>query len=277
MVNITQQQVADFQAIVMDFYQDYGRHDLPWRRPETDGSFDPYKILVSELMLQQTQVMRVIPKFNDFIEQFPSVEALAESSLATVLTAWSGLGYNRRAKFLHQAAKYVVHTCGGVFPGQIEELIRLPGVGKNTAGAILAYTYNQPALFVETNIRTVYFYHFFQGREVVNDSEIIELLEKTLFKPNPRAWFWALMDYGSHLKSSGVKLNTLSKHYTKQSKFEGSKRQIRGQVIRELAVRDLKSAELVHLIPDSRLVETLADLIHEGLVTKTGSNYHLSK
>ena len=274
---MTDLDVSAFRTTVMDYYQAHGRHDMPWRIPEVDGSFDPYKILVSELMLQQTQVNRVIPKFNEFIELFPSIETLAASSLAAVLTAWSGLGYNRRAKFLHEAAKYIVDDCGGLFPEQMEELVKISGVGKNTAGAILAYAFNQPTSFVETNIRTVYFYHFFQGREGVTDAEITEAVQKTLPKDNVRLWFWALMDYGAHLKAFGMKLNKLSKHYAKQSKFEGSKRQIRGKVISELTFQDQEHADLARLIPDSRLSEVLTDLLGEQLITKTGANYHLSR
>jgi A/G-specific adenine glycosylase len=293
-VNVSAQQVKDFQDIVWQYYRRSGRHDLPWRQPEAGGTFDPYKILVSELMLQQTQANRVIPKYVQFQELFPTIEALARSSLAAVLTAWSGLGYNRRAKFLHQAAKTVVSELDGIFPQDIASLQQLPGVGKNTAGAILAYAFNQPVVFVETNIRTVYFHHFFtgrapyqmvQGREVVSDGavyrlvhdgEVIGVAGDTLDTANPREWYWALMDYGAYLKSSGMKLNTLSKHYTKQSRFAGSKRQIRGQVIKILAVADASPGSLRSSISDDRLDAVLNDLLREGLITKKANRYHLS-
>ncbi|MGH7240995.1 MAG: A/G-specific adenine glycosylase [Candidatus Saccharimonadales bacterium] len=271
------EQLADFRKTVWQHYRLNGRHQLPWRVPDADGYFDPYKVLVSELMLQQTQVNRVLPKYQLFLELFPTVETLASTSLAAVLTAWSGLGYNRRAKFLHQAAKTIMQDFAGVLPDNETELVKLPGVGKNTAGAILVYAFNQPVVFVETNIRTVYFYHFFASREVVNDGEVAELVGETLDRGNPRGWYWALMDYGSHLKSAGMKLNTLSKHYVKQSKFEGSKRQIRGQVIRVLAIQDRTLVELSSLLADPRLESVLTDLMSDGLITKSGQKYHLSR
>lgn len=276
-MRLSEQQVHDFQDIVWKYYRANGRHQLLWRIPGTDGQFDPYKILVSELMLQQTQVSRVITKYQEFLELFPTVETLAESSLAAVLTVWNGLGYNRRAKFLHLAAKAIMQDFGGQFPDSEANLVKLPGVGKNTAGAILAYAFNQPVVFVETNIRTVYFHHFFSSREAVTDGEVVELVGETLGTANPREWYWALMDYGSYLKASGIKLNMLSKHYSKQSQFAGSKRQIRGQVIRTLAMQDATTDTLSVAIPDSRLPDVLQDLLVEGLITKSGQKYHLSE
>jgi A/G-specific adenine glycosylase len=274
-MSISQQQIADFQKVVKDYYAQAGRHDLAWRKPEPTGDFDPYKILVSELMLQQTQVSRVTPKFTQFLELFPTIETLAASSLAAVLTCWSGLGYNRRAKFLHQAAQQIQHEFDGRFPTTIDELVRLPGVGKNTAGAIVAYAFNQPVVFVETNIRTAYFYHFFMGRGVVSDGEVAALVEQTLNHAHPREWYWALMDYGAYLKSTGKKLNKLSKYHTKQAPFEGSKRQVRGKVIRTLATQAQTLVQLQSVIPDSRLGQVLDDLLYEGLISKKSDKYNL--
>ncbi|MBC7581578.1 A/G-specific adenine glycosylase [Aeromicrobium sp.] len=270
------QQIHDFQAVVWQNYHESGRHDLPWRQPEPAGEFSPYKILVSELMLQQTQVARVIPKFEQFMELFPTVEELANSSLAAVLTAWSGLGYNRRAKFLHQAAKMISRQFGGIFPEDLPGLTLLPGVGKNTAGAITAYAYNQPTTFIETNIRTVYFYHFMTNGEAITDAEVTELVQATLDAANPREWYWALMDYGASLKAAGIKLNTLSKHYMRQSKFEGSKRQIRGKIIKLLTFDGYNLSQLHSLVSDARLEQVVADLLSEGLIIKKAQRYYLS-
>jgi A/G-specific adenine glycosylase len=275
-MSLSNTQITDFRAVVYDYYREHGRHDMPWRQPEADNSFDPYKILVSELMLQQTQVSRVIPKYHQFLELFPNVQALAEASLAAVLTAWSGLGYNRRAKFLHQAAKTVVDDFGGSFPRASEELMRLPGVGKNTAGAITAYAFNLPSVFFETNIRTVYIHHFFADKANVSDKDLLPYLEATVDGENPREWYWALMDYGAFLKQSVGNLNKLSKHYSRQSRFAGSKRQVRGQVIRELSLRQLSAAEIKEVISDERLESVLADLEREGLVVLRGDTYLLS-
>ena len=257
-------QIKDFQAIVREHYHENGRHDLPWRQSLSDGRFDPYRILVSELMLQQTQVSRVIPKYNVFLRRFPDVHELARVELGEVLRAWSGLGYNRRAKYLHQAAKALAQQSG--FPTTEEELTALPGVGPNTAGAILTYAYNQPALFIETNIRTVYIHHFFHNEQGIADSTIRRYLEKTLDSEQPREWYWALMDYGSYLKREVGNLNMLSKDYTKQSKFEGSRRQIRGQILRLLGERSLTKAAVIASIPDVRTPEVIDELVHENLI-----------
>ena len=144
---------SEFQRFLRQQGEELYR-DMPWRQDTR-----PYYVLVSELMLQQTQVDRVIPKFLAFITQFPDEKVLAGALLADVLKQWQGLGYNRRAKFLYESAKAVVVL--GAFPDDEAGLLKLPGVGKNTAGAILAYAYNQPGLFIETNIRAVYIHHFF--------------------------------------------------------------------------------------------------------------------
>jgi A/G-specific adenine glycosylase len=180
-----------FLESLWSYYAASGRTMLPWRLPEADGSFEPYKIMVSELMLQQTQVPRVVPKYQAFLERFPSVDALAAAELGEVLRAWQGLGYNRRAKFLWQAAQ-VVRTQRS-FPDTAEGLVKLPGIGRNTAGAILAYAYNQPVVFVETNVRTVYIHHFFADRTDIHDTEIAALVAQTLDREQPRDFFWALM------------------------------------------------------------------------------------
>lgn len=254
-----------FRKVVWEYYQAQGRHDLPWRQPETDGTFDPYKILVSEIMLQQTQVGRVIPKFQEFLEKFPSFTALANAPLGEVLKSWNGLGYNRRAKFLWQAASMVMQEYDGRLPEQLDQLVKLPGVGQNTAGAILAYAYNTPVVFIETNIRTVFIHHFFSTVNEVTDKEIIALVAKTL-PDNPRGWYWALMDYGSHLKQTVGNLNQQSRQYTKQSAFHGSRRQIRGKVLRLLAEGGYTRQQLARDIPDDRLPDVLADLTKEGLI-----------
>jgi A/G-specific adenine glycosylase len=262
-----------FLETMWDHYARHGREALPWRQPEPDGSFDPYKIMVSELMLQQTQVPRVIPKYAVFLEQFPTTQALAKAELGDVLRVWQGLGYNRRAKFLWQAAQMVDSL--KYFPDTPEELVKLPGVGRNTAGAILAYAHNRPVVFVETNVRTVYIHHFFHDHTDVADKDILSLVEQTLDYENPREFYWALMDYGSHLKASVGNLNKVSRHYTKQSTFHGSRRQIRGQVIRLLGSGDASLADLQAGIADERLADVLKDLVSEGLIRAEGDRYSL--
>jgi len=263
-----------FQELVLRHYESRGRHDLPWRLP-TAGVFDPYAITVSELMLQQTQVPRVIPKYQAFLTAFPTVQALAGAPLSEVLTLWNGLGYNRRAKFLWQTAQQVTREHGGVFPAAKEALVRLPGVGPNTAGAIAAYAYNQPVVFIETNVRTVFIHHFFQDRTGVADGELLPLVEAAIPPDNPREWYWALMDYGTHLKQTVGNVSRASKGYVKQSKFQGSRRQIRGQVLRLLTAGPHTFEGLAGAISDERLAAVLETLIAEGFIARSGDFYHL--
>lgn len=272
---MSRSRIEQFQKVVWDYYEAHGRHDLPWRSPQPDGSFDPYKILVSEIMLQQTQVGRVIPKYVEFLQRFPTVGKLADAPLGEVLRLWQGLGYNRRAKFLHQAANMAVRDFGSEFPSDLHELVKLPGVGKNTAAAIYVYSFNKPAAFIETNIRTAFIHHFFKGETDIPDGAIATLVEQTLDRREPRVWYWALMDYGSFLKKSVGSLNMLSKHYVKQSPLEGSRRQIRGQVLRLLAERPYALDELRTAISDSRLAEVLQALQREGLIAQRGDRYQL--
>lgn len=247
--------------------------DMPWR-----DTTEPYFVLVSELMLQQTQVDRVIPKFELFMSTFPSILDLAKAPLSDVLTVWSGLGYNRRAKFLHEAAKKVVAEYGGKIPQDYEGLVSLPGVGPNTAGAILAYSFNQPVIFIETNVRTVYFHHFFEDQSLVTDAELKKLAEETIDKEHPREWYWALMDYGSYLKKQGVGRIDKSSHYKKQTPLKGSLREVRGLILKALAKRDYQEPELQAELPDDeRFLVALSALKKEGLVSQTKDRLHLTR
>lgn len=272
-MELTHQRREGFLETLWAYYAEHGRTELPWRAAEVDGSFDPYKIMVSELMLQQTQVQRVIPKYFAFLEQFPTVQSLARAELGNVLRAWQGLGYNRRAKFLWQAAKAIAEQ--GSFPRTQDELVKLPGIGPNTAGAILAYAYNQPVVFIETNVRTVYIHHFFEDRTDIHDKEIVGLVTQTLDREQPREFYWALMDYGSHLKATIGNPNKASKHYAKQSAFHGSRRQVRGMVLRQLGTRTHTLAELQAMIADERVKSVLDDLVAEGMVRCLDGTYFL--
>ena len=244
---------------------------MPWREDTR-----PYYVLVSELMLQQTQVPRVIPKFEAFIEKFPDEKSLARESLSDVLKMWQGLGYNRRARYLHDAAKMIVREFDGAFPDNEADLLKLPGVGKNTAGAIVAYAFNKPAIFVETNVRTVYIHHFFADDFDISDKQIAEKLEATIDRANPRRFYQNLMDYGTYLKNNGIKNNARSKHYKKQSVLKGSLREMRGEIIRRLSLDypDWRQ-EIAH---DSRFDEALMGLVRDGLIEQTDSgDFHLTK
>lgn len=270
-MELTQQQITQFHETLWAFYAKHARHDLPWRVSEANGRFDPYKVLVSELMLQQTQVARVIPKYHAFLAEFPTVSTLARAELSAVLRAWQGLGYNRRAKFLWLAAQQI--ELGGTFPATIEELVKLPGVGVNTAGAILAYARNQPVLFIETNVRTAIIHHFLADTEGITDATINSCLSQVLDHETPREFYWALMDYGSYLKAAHGNIARRSKQYVKQSAFVGSKRQVRGAVIRLLSNGPLTVEEFG--LCDKRLTAVLDELVLEGLVRQDGDIFRL--
>ncbi len=247
--------------------------DMPWRQDTR-----PYYVLVSELMLQQTQVSRVIPKFEAFIGAFPDERTLASAPLADVLSLWSGLGYNRRAKFLHDAAKKIVSDYDGRFPDNKTDLLTLPGVGAGTAGAIMTYAYNQPVAFIETNVRTVYFHHFFADDMEVADSELLPIVQATIDQEHPREFYWALMDYGAWMKQQGAGRNNQSKHYKKQSPLRGSVREVRGQIIRYLTTDDVRIATMRRdLAHDDRFDPALKGLIADGLVAETNDILHLTK
>jgi A/G-specific adenine glycosylase len=265
--------VEKFREVVWTHAKERGRRSLPWRKTR-----DPYKILVSEIMLQQTQVARVIPYYTAWLKKFPTADTLARASLGDVLRQWQGLGYNRRAKMLHEAAKAVVKECGGKMPHTSSELEALPGIGHYTAGAVMAFAYNQDVVMIETNIRTVITYHFFAKKEQVSDKEILTVLEKVLVTGRSREWYAALMDYGAHLKATGVQINKKSKTYTAQSKFEGSGRQVRGALLRALAASPHTKAKLLTLFPKDRagqVTTQLAALVSEKFILKTASLYTL--
>jgi A/G-specific adenine glycosylase len=218
-----------FRKIILDYWRRHGRHELPWRQTE-----NPYHILVSEIMLQQTQVDRVIPKYREFLAAFPTFRRLALASVADLLKVWQGLGYNRRALMLQRCAQGVTRDCRGRLPDTHEALCDLPGIGPYTAGAVLAFAFNKPHPMIETNIRRVYIHHYFTGKSDIEDSELLPIVERTLDRANPRRWYSALMDYGTVLAATMPNPNRRSKHYVKQSKFEGSDRQIRGAILKHL-------------------------------------------
>lgn len=264
--------IDDFRAVVWSYYAKSAR-TMPWRQDT-----QPYYVLVSEMMLQQTQVARVIPKFNEFMRAFQSIDTLAAAPLSEVVIMWSGLGYNRRAKYLHEAAQQIVDRYQGVFPDSIESLDALPGVGYNTAAAIMAYAYDSPVVFMETNIRTVLLHHFFPSQSKVSDSELLEVAAQVLETDTPRQWYWALMDYGSYIKAThGGRLDQ-SAHYKRQSPLAGSNREMRGRIIRELSNRaSMSDQELRSAVAaDERYDISLQALIGEGLVTTDKGELHLT-
>jgi A/G-specific adenine glycosylase len=262
----------EFQAMIWQKGRELYR-PMPWR-----DNTDPYYVLVSELMLQQTQVDRVVPKFLAFIERFPSLQVLADASLADVITLWNGLGYNRRAKYLHEAARRVVADFAGKMPARYDELLQLPGVGPNTAGAIMNYAYEQPVVYIETNIRTVYFHHYFLDDDQVTDAQLRRAVDLTIDREHPRQWHWALMDYGAFLKKQGVGRIAKSAHYKKQSPLAGSVREVRGQIIRALMTGDYDETSLRQIVQaDERFTAALHGLVADQLITQRQQVFHLTK
>jgi len=258
-----------FKKIINDHYRENYR-EMPWRRTR-----DPYRILVSEIMLQQTQVERVLQKYAEFIRTFPDLQALARAPLSRVLRVWQGMGYNRRALSLKKLAGIVVQEYAGKLPDEPEELIRLPGIGPYSASAIYTFVHNRPSLFIETNIRRVYIHFFFDDREHVRDTEIMVILEKTLDRKNPRDWYYALMDYGVKLKKEVRNPNRRSAHYQKQSAFHGSARQVRGMILKALLTtpgmtRDALKKNL-KAVP-ANLDQIVEELLREGFVKQNKGN-----
>jgi A/G-specific adenine glycosylase len=265
--------LAAFRKMVLNHYRDHGR-DLAWRRTR-----DPYQVLVSEIMLQQTRVERVSVKFPAFIAAFPDFAALAQAPLADLLAVWQGMGYNRRALSLQKCARRVVEEFDGMLPQDPEILATFPGIGRATAASICAFAFNMPVVFIETNIRRVFIHYFFGNLAAVDDADILPLAEKTLFRDDPRTWYNALMDLGSDLKPETGNPNRRSRHYTRQAAFEGSDRKIRGSVLRLLlAERDMTQKGITGRIKEEpvRVARILADLEKEGFIVRSGTRYSIA-
>lgn len=266
-------QVKAFQAQIWAFYGHSGRHNLPWRTTK-----NPYRILVSEVMLQQTQVSRVLEKYPQFLKAFPTIETLAKAPLSEVLKVWQGMGYNRRGLALKRMAEKVVTEFKGKVPRERHELESLPGVGAYTAGAVRAFAFDEPEIFIETNIRRIFIHHFFKNKEGISDREIAPLVEATLDRTRPREWYSALMDYGSHLPKIAKKNpNKQSKHYVRQSTFKGSLRELRGKILRTLGDKPMTLASLKRTCNnDERTKEAIDALIKDGLITYEKRTYKLA-
>jgi A/G-specific adenine glycosylase len=270
---ITLSLVAHFRQTIYKHYDDHGR-TMPWR-----ANRDPYHILVSEIMLQQTQVARVAPKYEQFISTFPDFFSLAQAPLRDILTVWQGLGYNRRAIALQKIGQRVVAEYGGKLPDSVEKLRTFPGVGPATAGAICAFAFNQPTVFIETNIRRVFIHFFFPNKNGVKDKEILPLVERTLDTRSPRTWYHALMDYGAVLKVILGNPNRRSAHHTRQAPFEGSIRQIRGLILRTLIKHpSVVEGELLRAVGKSpkRVQPIITQLIEEGFLVRAGNRLKIS-
>jgi len=271
---LTLSRIESFQKKIYDHYHKH-RRALPWRRTRS-----PYRILVSEIMLQQTQVERVLKKYKEFLAAFPDFSALAQVPFRDVLKIWSGLGYNRRALALQSLAKQVMADHQGKLPSDPEKLIALPGVGKYTAGAVAAFAFNRPVVFMDTNIRRVFINEFFHDHESIRDDEIFPLVEQTLDKKDPRSWYNALMDYGSMLKRGQVNPNRKSAHYVRQKPFENSSRHVRGMILKVLVKKSMLTlAQIVKKtgMDRDRIKSNLTRLYEEGFIRKKRYTFFIKK
>ncbi len=229
--------------------------------------------MVSEIMLQQTQVSRVLEKYKEFLKKFPTARALADASLADVLKVWSGLGYNRRGKYLHDAAKVIVTNHKGKIPKDMVELRKLPGMGSYTASAVRVFAFNEPDVLIETNIRAAYIHHFYRGRSSVSDTQILKIAEQAAKGQDAGEWHGALMDYGVHIKKLHKNPARHSSSYVRQSPFEGSLRQVRGAILREL---HKGPSELTKLrFEKARMKSALATLARDGLITQEKGKWRI--
>ena len=285
-MQLSKKEIQQFQKIILNYFTISGRTHLPWRE-----KINPYKVWVSEIMLQQTQVDRVIPFFNNWIKHFPNLQTLANASQVDILRHWKGLGYNSRALRMKKSAEEIVQKYNGIFPKGKSKIEKLSGIGPYTAGAIIAFAYDQPVVIIETNIRRVFIYHFFQDQESISDEAILDLVEKTLPEKDLRIWYWALMDYGSFLgKTLNVKgkkynPNVQSKHYNKQLKFIGSDRQIRGKILEILLQEKNNEITLVKLqkkvteltMDNERIQKILNRLALEGFIVIQNKKIQLKK
>jgi A/G-specific adenine glycosylase len=271
---LTSYAVRKFRKTVYFFYEQYARNDLPWR-----NTVSPYHIFISEIMLQQTQIERVLKKYPLFIKKFPDFSSLAQAQLRSLYAVWQGMGYNRRALALKNIARAIMDDpYNGKLPSDPAELMRLPFVGQSTAGAVAAFAFGKPAVFIETNIRRVFINFFFREKDSVSDHEIIPLIEKTCDRKDPRNWYYGLMDYGSALRRLTENPNRKSAAYKKQKSFQGSNRQIRGRILRLLLERNSMALDEMSetlMLPNERIAENLDQLQREELIKKHRKKYRM--
>jgi len=275
-------EMVNFKREIWAHYRRAGRGTLPWRHTR-----DPYAVLISEVMLQQTQVTRVEEYYKKFLKQFPDFSALARARNTAVLATWQGLGYNRRAIFLKRTAEIVVEQYGGHLPHDRATLESLPGIGKGTSGSLMAFAFNEPEIFIETNIRRVFIHFFFKKRKRVTDAELERYIKSSVDRKNPREWYWALMDYGTAMRAAGavmkvVNPNRRSAHYKKQSAFEGSDRELRGKIMSSTLAAARNKIQTNRLLEELsisriRLDKVITGLEKEGFVVRKGDSICIKK
>lgn len=268
---MTKSEITSFQKTILNYAHNLYR-PMPWRENPSH-----YFVYVSEIMLQQTRVERVMAQFASFIQAFPSFDDLANADLSTVYSEWKGLGYNRRALWLRDGAKTIIESHNDILPKDPNLLSSIKGIGINTASAMVVYAHNIPIPFIETNIRAIYIHHFFPNNNNVSDSEIFSIVQETLSEDNARQWFYALMDYGADLKLREKNPSRRSAGHRKQSPFTGSFRQIRGETLAQLAHKSLKVSELESIYGCDRTLLIVRSLEKDGLIIINGDTLHIAE
>lgn len=252
-MRLRKKRITEFQTMIFQWWKD-NRRDLPWRH-----THDPYRILISEVMLQQTQVLRVIPKYREFIKRFPTIKILAKASTAEILRVWKGMGYNRRALYLKKIATI------GVFPKSEKELVKLPGVGIYTARALLVFAFQKDVAMVDTNIRQIITHYFFSGK-IQKPSLIQEIADQLVPKGKSWEWHQALMDYGA-LKLPRVRIARNTVPFIETNRF------IRGRIIDELRIKSYKKETCISVLSEKYnkkpedITKQIEALIKDGLVS----------
>ncbi len=261
---LTPKKIKQFREVIYSYYQTHGRQ-FPWRNTD-----NPYAILVSEIMLQQTQASRVLVKYEEFLHAFPTWKSLAHASLQNILKVWQGMGYNRRALALREIARRIQNDHKGQLPNNPTVLMKFPSIGPHTAGSICAFAFNRGTLFIETNIRTVFIHYFFQNITNIHDRELLPYIEATLDTKQPRIWYNALMDYGAYLKKEHKNPSRQSFHHVKQSAFANSDRQLRGQIIKQLTSSAYTRKQLINILncDEHRITKLVTDLTNEGILER---------
>lgn len=263
--------IIAFQEKVLSFYKE-NKRDLPWRR-----TTDPYAILVSEVMLQQTQVDRVVSYYQEWLRQWPTIQDLANAERADVLQRWMGLGYNNRAVNLHKASQFIVERFDGGVKNALGSGMKIPGIGPYTEKAVKIFAFNENLATVDTNIRRILI-HEFSPQETLSDADVHSLAEQCLPKGQSRDWHNALMDYGSLVltsKKTGISPKTA------QSTFEGSDRQYRAKILRHLLAHQRETFTIDRLqeilsFPERRRLQTILEgMIKDDLLLCENERYSL--
>jgi len=270
----TKASLQSFKREILSHYK-LNKRAMPWR-----DNTSPYYVVVSEIMLQQTQVDRVRTKFASFIKRFPDWKTLVQASNHQALSEWSGLGYNRRGLYLKRIAEIVAKNGEGCLKTK-ESLLELPGIGPNTAGSILAFAFNIPITFIETNVRSVFIHFFFKdSKKKISDSKIMPLIEQTMDTKEPREWYYALMDYGSYLKRSQPNPSRKSAHHIKQKPFKGSNRELRSNILKMLMNKGSSAFSVEKRFKSewsaAQIRKSLTDLEKEGFLKKGGRVYQIA-